>query len=367
MVHFDAQNTGYAPTVTGPTSEVSEQWQQPVDRLRSASASCPVLAGKQVYTGMSTEQAVLGSFSAADGTRAWQFRSGTSSSTPAVGDGSLYFGDDGVIYAIDSADGTVEWSVATNGFLMTSVTLEDGTVYTSGGPRSRRLYAIDAGTGSVEWTHSTDDLDGPLINVPPAVDSAGVVVSVDVYTESSSRPQLRSLSLDGEEQWRYEIPASYGSLSTPVLWNDRVYVSIGDYGIVALNRETGESEWAHRVDDLWALNGILSSPAVADGTVYGTSSGRELFALTTDDGTVEWQVDLELPTVSSPVVAGQRLYIGTTERSDRPEMEAEVLGIDTADGSIDWRWTAPGSVPTTASVGDGTLFISTDRTLHALA
>ncbi|MFC6756420.1 hypothetical protein ACFQER_06590 [Halomicroarcula sp. GCM10025894] len=31
---------------------------------------------------MSTEQAVLGSFSAADGTRAWQFRSGTSSSTP---------------------------------------------------------------------------------------------------------------------------------------------------------------------------------------------------------------------------------------------------------------------------------------------
>ncbi len=367
MVHFDAQNTGYTPEVTGPQSAVSEQWSQITAYGANVDVSCPILANNRVYTGMSTDRAVLSAFSAADGTEAWQFQSGVSSSTPAASDGRLYFGDDGVIYAIDSEDGTTEWSVDTDGSLMTSVTVRDGTVYTWGGPRSRRLYAIDAETGAIEWTHTTADLDGPTNDVPPAVHADGVVVAVDVYSESSSASQIRGLAPDGEEQWRYENPTGQSSISAPVVQDGRVFASVGGQGIVALDRMTGEAEWVYPVDTFRAVNGIMSGPAIAEGVVYGTSGGRELVAISQTDGTIEWQIDLGLPTISSPVITGRQLYIGTTDRTVGSDRESEVFGIDTDDGTVDWRWTAPNPVTTTASIGDSTLFVATDRTLHALA
>jgi len=71
--------------------------------------------------------------------------------------------------------------------------------------------------------------------------------------------------------------------------------------------------------------------------------------------------------VDSPVIAGDRLYIGTNNVSFDSDSEPQMLGIDRTDGTVMWRWEFPYSVTTTASVGDGTLFVSTSLRMYALA
>ena len=146
-----------------------------------------------------------------------------------------------------------------------------------------------------------------------------------------------------------------------------VFASVGGHGIVALDRSTGATQWVHPIEWRYGNNGIFSSPAVADGIVYGTSSGRELVALTPTDGSVNWRTDLGFQTVASPVIAGDRLYIGTNNVGFDSDSKPEMLGIDRTDGTVIWRWEVPFSVTTTASVGDGALFVSTNTRMYALA
>lgn len=367
MVHFDAQNTGYAPDATGPRKSVSEQWSQFTSSVMQVDSSSPVLANGRVFTGRSTDGAALKAYSAADGTELWGFGSGVTNSTPAVAGESVYFGHDGVIYALDVATGSVEWSVETGGSLMTSVTVHDGTVYTAGGWRNQGLYAIHADSGDVEWIHTTSGGDGALLQVPPAVDDDGVVLAKSAASGTMNSAHIQSLDPDGDEQWRWESPISEASMSAPVVHDGSAFACVLGYGTVALDRQTGTVQWEHPVDNGRGLNGVVSGPAIADGVVYATSGGTELTAMTAADGTVNWTLDLELPTLASPVVTGEQLYIGTSDRGDDSDAESEVLGINIADGTVTWRWSAPNPVSTTPCVGGGTLFVTTDALVHALA
>jgi outer membrane protein assembly factor BamB len=240
-------------------------------------------------------------------------------------------------------------------------------VYTSGGWQCQGLYAINVGSGSVDWVHQTAGIDIPILQVPPAVDDDGIVFAISSSGNSGGVAQIRYLTPEGEQEWRWESPVEQAFISAPVITETSVFATVGGFGTVALDRATGTLRWNQPHESYRATGGKISAPAIADGTVYATSSGRELLAMTPDDGTVNWRLDLGLPTLASPVIAGDQLYIGTTDRSVDSDSEPEVFGINRTEGTIAWRWTAPNPVTTAPSAGDGTLFVTTDNQVHALA
>jgi outer membrane protein assembly factor BamB len=91
-----------------------------------------------------------------------------------------------------------------------------------------------------------------------------------------------------------------------------------------------------------------AGPAVADGTVFvgttATSSGGELYALSTDDGTVQWRRETPGDVSVTPAVVGDTVYVtdspNTREQSD---MKGRLYALDAATGESRWTLQSKGS------------------------
>ena len=82
----------------------------------------------------------------------------------------------------------------------------------------------------------------------------------------------------------------------------------GDFNHTAYRQEASDF-----VTNLWTFNmgsSIHSSPAIYDDYVYVVSSDGILKAINMGTGEEEWKIDLQSKTNSSPIVNGNRLYIG---------------------------------------------------------
>ena len=87
---------------------------------------------------------------------------------------------------------------------------------------------------------------------------------------------------------------------------------------------------------------VISSPAVAGGTVYVGSSDMHLYAVDRATGTQRWKFATKGPVHSSPAVADGLVYAGS--------VDGNFYAVDTATGQLKWtfatkgerRFTAPG-------------------------
>jgi len=81
----------------------------------------------------------------------WKFKTGGEVvSSPAVVGGVVYVGsNDGRLYAIDEATGSLKWKLATGARVSSSPAVADGVVFF--GSYDGNFYALDAATGKVMW------------------------------------------------------------------------------------------------------------------------------------------------------------------------------------------------------------------------
>jgi outer membrane protein assembly factor BamB len=97
---------------------------------------------------------------AADGERLWRQQLGAdtgarSVTAPAVADGVVYVGaDNGRLYALDAADGTVQWSCQTGGGLVSAPVVGEDRVYF--GVNNGHVFALAAQDGALRWQTYTD-------------------------------------------------------------------------------------------------------------------------------------------------------------------------------------------------------------------
>ena len=104
--------------------------------------------------------ASIGALRTTDGELLWRQQLGTgtdagSINAPAVAGGVVYVGaDDGRLYALGAADGTVRWSCQTGGTRLSAPVVGDGRVYF--GVNTGHVSALAAQDGAVLWQADTD-------------------------------------------------------------------------------------------------------------------------------------------------------------------------------------------------------------------
>ena len=110
----------------------------------------------------------------------------------------------------------------------------------------------------------------------------------------------------------WEFQAEGEIISSPAVYDGRVYVGSRANKLYALDAATGVLLW-ERLTAGW----VDSSPAVSGGAVYAACRGGRLYALDRFSGAVLWIADLGAASASSPLVLGGRVYVGTGSPENR--------------------------------------------------
>jgi eukaryotic-like serine/threonine-protein kinase len=326
--------------------------------------SSPAVADGVAYVGSTN-----GNFYAVDlasGTQMWKFETKSRiTSSPALAAGLVYFGAyDGTFYAVDVTSGQLKWKFQTGGerrytathihgsqpatemmpdpfdFYLSSPVVLEGAVFFGSGDSN--IYALNAATGALNWKFKT----GNVVHASPAIaDGKLFVGSWDSYF----------YALDvatGREAWRFKtgedpkIHNQVGIQSSAAVVDGIVYFGCRDSNFYALDAKTGQEKWSFPNQGSW----VITSPAVADGTVYFATSDSGLFhALDARTGTHVFSLKLQgWPMFSSPAIAGNMVYIGSHS--------GKLLAIDRTSRKQAWIFQTDGARQNAATYtkSDGT-------------
>jgi outer membrane protein assembly factor BamB len=260
----------------------------------------------------------------------WKFEAKSRiASSPAVAAGLVYFGAyDGTFYAVDAGTGQMKWKFATQGehrfsakhlhgstpaaetqpdpwdCYLSSPVLWHDTVYFGSGDGN--VYALKAATGELTWKFKTGD----VVHASPAVADGTVFIG----SWDSNFYAIDAAS--GKGKWQFktgEDPDTHnqvGIQSSAAVMDGVVYFGCRDSNLYAVDEATGQKRWAFSTKGSW----VITSPAVKDGKVYfATSDSGLLYALDAKTGAIIFSLSfLGWPTFSSPAIAGDMLYVGST-------------------------------------------------------
>ncbi|MEM6778306.1 MAG: PQQ-binding-like beta-propeller repeat protein [Planctomycetota bacterium] len=151
------------------------------------------------------------------------------------------------------------------------------------------------------------------------------------------------------EVWSVEVGTGYGSV---VVANGRAVFAhrVDDEEIIdCVDAETGQSVWQHRYVTTTECvyeysDGPYSTPVIFDGLVHCMGGNGMFHCLSLDSGEIIWKRDLhaeyaveprEFPMGSTPLVAGQRLFLnlGAVDRG------AGIVCLDCITGETVWSAT----------------------------
>lgn len=211
----------------------------------------------------------------------WRFEAGDAiTSTAAIADGMVYVGsDDEHLYALDLATGALRWKFKAEGFVRSSPTVTGDFVIF--GDDHGVVRALDRRTGALRWAFSTD---GEVIS------SANVI-------------------------------------------GDRIIVGSYDSFVYALRRDSGELLWKTETEGRVHATPAISDRYAESAFVIVSGCDEFLHVLDAGDGRSAQKVAMGSVAGASPVIAGERTYIGTYGNT--------VRGLNWRAGETLWTFTDP--------------------------
>jgi outer membrane protein assembly factor BamB len=283
-------------------------WTVPVGRCEAASPAVNLLGRGSVFeTWLNKEPCGRGSATKGDGEvlgvsagRAhllrWRRNLGATETSPTIVGNRIFVGDyDGVVYALNSGDGSTIWTFHAGGAVKGAIAYDRGRIFF--GAYDGRLYALRASDGKLLW-RSESNRDwlgnhGTFYSTPSVAYSRVFLGSTDghVYSFGERTGKLR---------WSFKTGGFvYGS---PAVWHGRIFVGSYDRTFYALDAATGAVLWKFRA------NGPISGSAtVVDGIVYFATLKRRTYGLDALTGKRVWTFP---DGAFTPVVTdGTRLYV----------------------------------------------------------
>lgn len=190
-------------------------------------------------------------------------------SSPALSEGTLYFGSDGVsanhLFALRSADGSVRWKFPVEKQIFSTPAVEAGTVYFHA--RDDHVYAVKADDGALRWKvpapapQAEFSVFSDMAKSSPAVARGRVYVGV-------GKELLALGAADGEVLWRSAAGARVDS--SPLVVGATVYVGSDDRNLYGFDAVSGAQTW------MFETGGRVSiPPSAGEGLVlFGSNDGR---------------------------------------------------------------------------------------------
>jgi outer membrane protein assembly factor BamB len=193
-------------------------------------------------------------------------------------------------------------------------------------PRAPALIAVDRTTGEVVWEDNS--VGANILHGQWSTPTVGEIGGVAQVIHAQGDGWVRGFEVKtGKKLWEFdtnpkdsEWPKTRNELiSTPVVSNDRVYIANGQdpehgegvghmYAIDATKR--GDLTESGRVWHYDKIRRSISTAAVKDGLVYISDFSGFFHCLDADTGEPYWVYDLLAAVWASPVIVGDKVYIG---------------------------------------------------------
>lgn len=272
--------------------------------------SSPTLVDGMVFFGSGDHNVYA--LDATTGKLRWKFSTGNVvHGSPAVINGVVYIGSwDRYFYALNAQTGALHWRFETGNDttiynqvgIASSAAVSGGIVFF--GCRDGHFYALDAKTGLGKW--NVDNQGGWVIASPAVYKGA-------VYFPTSDGTRFKAIDIATGKS-KFELTNKAVSFSSPAIVKDVAYFGTSDGWLHAVNLVTGKlwvefqtdgsKENASKYTDhngklrpdviypdftldgviiglsrLYSLGSILSSPIIANGTLYFSSTDGNVYAL----------------------------------------------------------------------------------------
>ena len=291
----------YAATHLHGSLPVNEVMPDPFDFFLSS----PAVWGGKVYFG--SGDANIYALDVASGELKWKFKTGdVVHASPAISDGVVLVGSwDSYFYALDATSGKEKWRFKTGEDpdihnqvgIQSSAAVADGVAYF--GCRDSKFYAVDVGTGKQLWAFSND---GSWVITSPAVKAGKVFFATSdsglfYELDAGSGKPVFSLKFN-----------SWPMFSSPAIAGDSVLIGSHQGKLLSIDRGTHKVAWEFETESAKKSSGSYTS---ADGTPNYRAVFSDIFY---DDMVSGVQKMMSFGAIlSSPVVADKTVYVGSAD------------------------------------------------------
>lgn len=349
-----------------------DRWGQLHAAAGAEGTSWPLFRGNRLATGVAETELP------ADLGIVWEYRvdNGAFEATPAIAQGICYIGDlDGTLHAVGLADGSLQWQKKTGSFGFAA----------SPALRERRLYLGDIDgkflcfdlQGNLQWEFEAQaeinssanfhedrvlfgsqdatlyclDLNGKLVwkivmddqirCSPTVVEDRSFVAGCD------GRLHIIDLK-EGKELDSVAIHGPTGV--TPAVMGDHLFFGTEAGEVFCIDWKQAEVKW--RFMDKRRRE-IRSCPAIDPRILVIGSRSKTVYGINPKDGTEVWTLLCKRAVDSSPVIAGDRVFVADTS--------GKVYVQDLLTGRGIWQKEMGGSFSGSPALADGRLVIANDN------
>jgi outer membrane protein assembly factor BamB len=327
-------------------------------------AANPIVADGRVY--MMDAGTTLSAVDAASGTRVWTFdiepekeNAGGAGGGVTYDRGRLYVGTGyAQVIAVEADGGKEVWRQTLTAPLRAGPTVGAGRIFAV--TVDNQVHALDPATGRRQWAHSgIAETAGIYGGSSPALDGSIVIAafsSGEIFALRADNGRvLWSDSLAGA--LRADPVSSLADIrGLPVIDRGQVFAASNASRIVSIDLRSGGRIWDQNF-------GSLSTPWLAGDFIYLVTVDGELACLTRRDGRVRWVTQLQRfrdekekrgrIVWTGPVLAGSRLFVANSE--------GEGLAVSPLTGEIDMRVRLPGAVFVSPVVANRIVYVLTDN------
>jgi outer membrane protein assembly factor BamB len=364
MFKYGPERTSSREDVTTPNSN-APAW---ACETSNYGYSSPVTAGNRVY--QASGNTLLAFDGTGNGGPVWSYAAGgIIRSTPAVSNLVVFGSSDRTITFLNEWDGSLVWTVPTDGEVNSSPLIQSDTVYVGSG--DGYLYSLGLFDQRLLWKKYL----GGSVESSPAYDPSGEMLVVGCQYGDGGR--IYCLYTNGTEVWNLTLTAPV--VSSAAIQGGMAYIGCDDGVLYALDvvpdgRDDGIPDPQNSSYDLvWMTNlsayvdgddvRVRSSPAVLEGSVYVGAGRDTVAALNLSTGKVLWHRNLGNPMsekymLSSPAVSNGRLFIGGPG----------IFSLNTRNGATvwsyvpgSWVWSSPAIALETGSANRGRVYAVTEE------
>jgi WD40 repeat protein len=293
----DPRMTG-ANTAARPTpfpDPLEEKWTFSAGNAKSGGIEgAPAIVGGVVYVASLDKH--LYAIDLANGKQKWKVKLGAMKASPSVKGDHVYVGDlDGKFYCLKTADGSKVWEFETSGpgEIMAGCNFHGNNILI--GSHDATLYCLDS-NGKKVWEFKTD---GPVNGSAAVIGDITFVAGCDSILhilDAKTGKELGSVDLGGQ------------AAATAAVVGDFAYVGTMANTVVAVDLKKKEKAWEFSAPV--RQQPFFASAAASGDVVVAGSRDKKVYGINPKTGKQVWSFTTEGQVDASPVIVGDRVYVG---------------------------------------------------------